>query len=96
MLTVGCVCACVCVCVCVSVSVSVHVSPSFEQLPHLGDLKPIPVPSEEPVVVKKGYMKAVRVIHPDKLGAVSLEKKLTAQNAFAVVNSVYEKFKEAH
>ncbi len=43
------------------------------QVPHLEDLEPIAVASDSASEVKKAYLKAARVIHPDKLTGASLE-----------------------
>mmetsp|Transcript_16347 Transcript_16347/g.24641 ORF Transcript_16347/g.24641 Transcript_16347/m.24641 type:complete len:1163 (+) Transcript_16347:260-3748(+) len=50
-----------------------------------------------PVEIKKAYMKAVRVIHPDKLSAtIELEKRLLAEEAFICLNQVYDVYRKAH
>jgi hypothetical protein len=44
--------------------------------------------------IKKAYLKAVRVVHPDKMGSAPLEAQLEAQKAFALLSEAYKKFTE--
>jgi hypothetical protein len=44
--------------------------------------------------MKKAYLKAIRCVHPDKIGVDSdMRKKLTSQEVFACVQAAYEKKK---
>ena len=58
---------------------------------------PLVLGSSSPSEVKKAYMKAVRLIHPDKLSIeVSLKTKMLAEAAFILVTEVFDAYRSAH
>lgn len=54
--------------------------------------------STPPTDVKKAYLRAVRLVHPDKLVALDLnfEKKLLAQEIFIAISEKYDLYRKAH
>jgi uncharacterized protein Yka (UPF0111/DUF47 family) len=47
--------------------------------------------------VKKVYMKAVRLIHPDKLSVdLDLESKILAERVFVCVTETFDRYRKAH
>lgn len=50
-----------------------------------------------PSDIKKGYMRVVRIIHPDKLSAsLDLEQKILAEAIFVALSASYEMFRAKH
>ena len=63
------------------------------------------VPSDSPSLtvasppsdVKKAYMKAVRLIHPDKLSAsIDIRSKVMAESVFSILSEMYDLYRNAH
>eukprot|EP00604_Paraphysomonas_vestita_P003940 CAMPEP_0174824102 /NCGR_PEP_ID=MMETSP1107-20130205/30643_1 /TAXON_ID=36770 /ORGANISM="Paraphysomonas vestita, Strain GFlagA" /LENGTH=304 /DNA_ID=CAMNT_0016049589 /DNA_START=457 /DNA_END=1371 /DNA_ORIENTATION=- len=54
--------------------------------------------STPPNEVKKAYLRAVRLVHPDKLVSLDLnfEKKLLAQEIFITISEKYDLYRKAH
>ena len=45
--------------------------------------------------IKKAYLKAIRLVHPDKLNSdLDLENQLLAQACFIIINETYDKYRE--
>lgn len=45
-----------------------------------------------PEDVKKAYMRALRIVHPDKVATASLEDQLEAQKVFTALSDAYKKY----
>lgn len=43
--------------------------------------------------VKRGYMKVVRLIHPDKLANAPLRDRILAQTLFTVITTAYNDYR---
>ena len=60
------------------------------------DAPPLTVASP-PADVKKAYMKAVRLIHPDKLSAtIDIRSKVMAEAVFSIISEMYDLYRNAH
>jgi len=83
-------------------TISNHIGDLLTTLPSILNFIPVntvtstPLNSSSPQAdIKKAYLKAIRLVHPDKLSSdLDLENQLLAQACFIIINETYDKYRE--
>ncbi len=84
-------------------TVTNHIADLLTTLPSILNFIPINTVTTTPLNsassqadIKKAYLKAIRLVHPDKLSSdLDLENQLLAQACFIIINETYDKYRES-